>query len=207
MVAGCSRQPGSSLPQEPRQAEREQTLPFDQRGDSNGIAPSSSLVPALQKVPAGTPLTIRLRSRISSTSAHSGDTFDAVLDEPVNIQGQTVIAHGAAVKGRVVLAKRRTDASGTGYLRLTLSSLTVNGKVVPIHTSSIFGKSGFQHTARDPFLRSHSATNDVSEVLPGNGYTERRNPSSSTQAAPHNVVFSPERRLSFRLTEPVSLQQ
>ena len=74
---------------------------------SNAFASSNAAATSVS-VPAGTAISIRLQSSVSSATAHAGDTFEAVVDEPVVVGGQTVVA--AALKlGVVCLRRARQD--------------------------------------------------------------------------------------------------
>ncbi len=133
-----------------------QKLPFDRAPRSTGISPSQSLIPSATKLPEGTPIPIRLQSALSSASSHAGDTFNATIDEPVVIDGQTLIARGTPATGRVLEAKpsassrrlSRESSPEPGYLRIVLVSLKVGGRPVMIETSTIFTrgtKPGYGH--------------------------------------------------------------
>src|SRR5437588_3128756 len=74
------------------------------------------------QIPAGTPIAVRMQSLVSSASAQSGQRFEAVLDEPLVVDGHTVAPAGTAVSGRVVAAKKSGRLHNPGYLRLTLVS-------------------------------------------------------------------------------------
>ena len=63
------------------------------------------LVAAAQTIPAGTRLTIRMGSEISSATAKTGQTFDATLARNLTANGQTIARAGAPVRGKVTLAK------------------------------------------------------------------------------------------------------
>ena len=41
-------------------------------------------------LPAGTPVTVRLQTPVSSAASESGEIFDAVPEEPLVVDGQTV---------------------------------------------------------------------------------------------------------------------
>src|SRR5204863_8724742 len=143
LLAGCgmvSSNPQAATPD----PNSNSSAPFASRdGSALGAKPP---VPAIT-IPAGTPIGIRLQNSISSASANSGDHFDAVIDEAVVIDGQVVIPKGANATGRVVAAKSSGRLHDPGYLRLALSSVTMNGKEVPVQTSSIFAK-GSSHKTR-----------------------------------------------------------
>src|ERR1700685_2633322 len=90
-----------------------QTLPFDRAPHSTGISPSQSLVPSGTKLPEGTPIPIRLQSALSSASSHAGDNFYAIVDEPVLVNGQTLVGRGTAAAGRVLEAKPSVHSEGS----------------------------------------------------------------------------------------------
>jgi hypothetical protein len=193
LSVGCARQPMGSQSADRRESETgdEQKLPFDQPPEKGGISPSSSLVPAARNVPAGTPLTIRLRSSISSETAHSGESFQAILDEPVVVQGRSIVPAGTFVSGEVVALNRSASSRAPAYLRLKLTSVALGGRNIPIESSSIFAKAGLLHT----------------RVGRGGVQSPSKASDSASTTGRKKVQFSSERRLTFRLTEPVSLSR
>ena len=106
------------------------------QGDSSAHA----LVPEEVTVPAGTAVSIRLQSAISSASNRPGDEFAAVLDEPIIVDGSAQAR--AAVRGRVLAARSSGRLHNSGYLRLALVSVEINGKFVPVHSSSVLAMGG-----------------------------------------------------------------
>jgi len=93
-------------------------------------------------VPANTAIYVRLQQSISSATAQSGQNFSAELDEPLLVDGKTLAPKGAAVTGKVVAARESGHLHNAGYLRITLSSITLNGKTVPLQTNSVFVSGG-----------------------------------------------------------------
>src|ERR1700729_3055808 len=89
LIGGCRRPPA-----EDASKSDSQKLPFDRQPRSTGVSPSQSLIPSTTKLPEGTGLPVRLQSALSSASSHAGDSFSATIDEPVTIDGQTVIPRG-----------------------------------------------------------------------------------------------------------------
>ena len=184
LLCACGRPPAEKA----SNSAESQKLPFDRLPRSTGISPSQSLIPSGTKLPEGTPIPIRPESALSSASSHAGDTFSATIDEPVVIDGQTLIARGTPATGRVLEAKPSASSLGRslepGYLRIVLVSLNVGGRPVMIETSSIFAKGGSR---------------------------EERNPASSAASGASqkdkDIVFGIDRRLNFRLAQTVDLQQ
>src|SRR5215471_19404811 len=62
----------------------------------------------------GTAIYVRLQQSISSATAQTGESFSAVLDEPLMVNGQTVAPSGAEVKGRVVAARKSGHLHNAG---------------------------------------------------------------------------------------------
>jgi hypothetical protein len=159
--------------------------------------------------PAGTLITVRLSNPVFSDTATGNGTisggtaagnFEAVVDEPVVIDGVTVVPRGTSATGRIesfqsslekplVLDKpsapERLSSSPEkipneklagvrdkrGYVRLTLDSVDVAGRSLSIRTSSLFARvSSYPHPIR-----------------PGSGV----------------ISLEQGRRLTFRLSEPV----
>ena len=95
---------------------------------------------ALARIPAGTPLTIRLTSEITSRSARSGQSFHGTLVRSVVIKGKTVARAGAPVTGVVSHAKSSGRLHAPGELTVRLTSITLNGERVALSTSSVSTK-------------------------------------------------------------------
>ncbi len=168
--------------------------------------------PAVEQleVPAGTVIAVRLQSSISSATAQPGQRFEAVLDEPLVVNGRTVAQRGASVVGRVVQARKSGHLHKPGYLRLTLASITANGKDVPVQASSVFVQ-GASHKKRNVALIGGGSgagaligalAGGGKGALIGAGVGAAAGTTGAYATGEKDVSFSPERRLSFRLTQP-----
>jgi hypothetical protein len=185
LLCACSRPPADNA----SNSADSQKLPFDREPRSTGISPSQSLIPSTTKLPEGTPIPIRLQKALSSASSHAGDTFSATIDEPVVIDGQTLVDRGTPATGRVLEAKPFVSSRGSslepGYLRIVLVSVNLGGRPVMIETSSIFAKGG----SRDERTPAAGAAS-------GAGQEDKDK----------DIVFGIDRRLNFRLAQTVDLQ-
>jgi len=194
LMCACGRPTGDNA----SNSAGSQKLPFDREPHSTGISPSQALIPSATKLPEGTPIPIRLQSALSSASSHAGDSFSATIDEPVVIDGQTLIARGTLASGRVLEAKPSASSPGgspePGYLRIVLVSLNVGGKTVVIETSSIFAKGGSREE-RTP------ATGAAS------GASQPDSRKDKDKDKDKEIVLGIDRRLNFRLAQAVDLQQ
>jgi hypothetical protein len=99
--------------------------------------PLPAPAPAPVQLAAGTNLAIRMIDAVDSANASTGQTFRASMDEPVTVNGETVIPRGADVVVRLVDAKDSGKLTGRAELALALMSVTVNGRVVNINTQTI----------------------------------------------------------------------
>jgi hypothetical protein len=226
VILGCNKAPTTTPNEETGQST--QQAPFAQNppqaqpdGDSDktiatndAIEPSKSLVPAVLSIPAGTSIYIRLQSAVSSGSSRAGDAFEAVIDQPVIVNGETLVPRGAQATGRVLDAKSSGRLHAPGYLRLTLASIRVNGHTVPIETSSVFAKGG-SHKRRDlAMIGGGTGAGALIGALAGGGKGAliggAVGAAGGTGAAfatgKKDVGFSPEHRLSFRLVRAVGVR-
>ena len=150
----------------------ESALPFDNSSSRN--------------LPAGTLLTVRLEDALSTAKLNSDNHFAAVLDVPVMVAGSAVLPPGTIVHGRVESARASHVRRDTGYVRLTLKTLVMDGKEVPLQTSSLFA-TGIAST--DPESQATGASAEAEE-----------------EAHPKAILLTKGRRLTFRLTVALSLR-
>ncbi len=92
-------------------------------------------------IPAGTHVTVRLDSAISSGTAHAGDQFTATLTKDVVVNGQTVAKAGSPVQGKVTYARSSGRLSKPGVVTIRLTS--IGGSAV--RTSPV-SRQGQSHT-------------------------------------------------------------
>ena len=175
-------------------------VPFDRAGRGYGITPSSAVIPPGARIPAGTPISIRLQSAIGSTSAQAGDVFQALLVEPIVVNGQTFAETGTSVTGREDMEARPRHSSTPGYLRLALKSISIKGKPSAVRSSSNFlkGPSPLKRMA------ARIGQGPVAVLGAGDGRAVA-SLDTSDPASAGDVTVGLDRRLTFRLTEPLPL--
>lgn len=105
-----------------------------------GAALVLSVLTAAQTIPAGTRITVRTVSELSSGTAKVGDTFEATLARDVVVGGKKIARKGDAVRGKVTLAKSSGRLHAPGQLSLRLTSV----KGIPV-TSSPYATKGKSH--------------------------------------------------------------
>ncbi len=88
-------------------------------------------------LPTGTAFTVRMIDAVDSQKNNVGDTFAASMDEPVMVDGKTVIPRGADVVVKLVDDKESGKLTGRAELALSLMSVKLNGRSVDINTQTV----------------------------------------------------------------------
>ena len=101
----------------------------------------SALLVNAATIPAGTKVTVRMGSELSSATAKAGETWKGTVAKDVVVDGNTVAKTGDDVTGKVTLAKSSGRLHAPGQLSVRLTS--VNGEAV---SSSPYGRKGKSHT-------------------------------------------------------------
>lgn len=94
------------------------------------------------EIPANTQITIRLIDEIDSEKAKPGDQFQASVDEQVAAGGETLIPKGADAVVKLVSETESGRLTGRTELTVQLASVTVDGRPVPLNTSTVAQASG-----------------------------------------------------------------
>ena len=195
---GCSRLPDSA----------------QAAGDSNGQNAQSAPFAPVLTIPGDTPIAIRMQETVSSASARPGEQFDAILDDPILVDERTVVPRGVPVVGRVVEAHHSGHLNHSGYLRITLVSITVQGKPVPVETTSLFLAGGKHKNRNIALIGGGAGAGTLIGALAGGGKGALIGGLVGTGAGTgtayltgkKDVGFDAERRLLFRLTQPVTVR-
>ena len=102
--------------------------------------PTSSSVQDLGNFPAGTLLTVRLKSAVYAGISPSDASFEAIVVEPLMVAGNALIPRGTSVAGRVESARTSSLKPNRGYVRLVLNSMQLGNRRIPVQTDSLFAR-------------------------------------------------------------------
>jgi hypothetical protein len=122
-------------------SDRSSGLRTDSRNPDEG-APLPSTSAAMNEVPVNTNLIIRMIEPVNSEHDTVGQTYRASIDEPVVINGQTVLPKGAAVTAKLVNQTASGRFEGRASLTLDLTQIQINGRMIDIATSEVTQASG-----------------------------------------------------------------
>lgn len=168
----CSRPGEVPTPEGAAQADQ---APFHSDASSpvDSAPASASTAPVLpfhdsDHLPIGTLLTVRLKAAISAGNPDAPASFEGTLDEPVVIQGKTLLPRGAVVSGRVESFRTSKLKPSRGYIRLTLESVQSDTLDLPLQTASLFVRPTPQQNSSDTTVRldkGHRLTFRLSEPV------------------------------------------
>jgi hypothetical protein len=100
-------------------------------------APAPATRVASAELPAGTNFVIRMIEGVDSEVNHVGQSFAASLDQPVMVNGETVIPRGADVVVKLVDSKESGKLTGRAEVALSLMSVKANGRSVDLNTQTV----------------------------------------------------------------------
>ena len=145
-AAGCSRPESTAArAQQDRDARQEPASPSR---DERPLAAERRNAEAGAIVPAGTEISARLNSTITSASAVPGEIVEGELAVSLMVGGRLVADVGAPVEARVESVVASGHLARPARLVLVITSLQVGGQRFPVVTSR-FARSGRTHTQRN----------------------------------------------------------
>lgn len=136
---------------------------------TNNGANTAPAPPALMELPAGTRITVRMIDSVDSQVARVGDTFRASVDEPVSLNGVTVIPRGADVVAKLVEEDQSGKITGRTTLKLVLATVRVNDRNVDIVTSDVVKESSSRGTRSAGVIGGTAALGAIIGGIAGGG--------------------------------------
>ena len=97
----------------------------------------SGVSTAAVEIPAGTTIAVRMIDDVDSERDSTGQEFRASIDEPVVLDGRTVVPRGANVTAKLVAEKQAGQLSGRTTLTLDLTAIEINGRMVDVLTEEV----------------------------------------------------------------------
>ncbi|HEU4938923.1 MAG TPA: hypothetical protein VFT39_20885 [Vicinamibacterales bacterium] len=116
-------------------------------------APAAAAAPPKPRpiqVPAGTPLNVRLTQGIDVDASQAGQTFKAIVDDPVMMNGSIVIPRGASATVQAAKVEQSGKMKGSDKITLKLNSIAFGGMSYPVVSEYVEtkGKGEGKKTAR-----------------------------------------------------------
>jgi hypothetical protein len=178
--------------------------------DSNAAQPASA---SSLTIPSGTVLKVRMIDGVDSETSQLGQTFQASLDDPIVVDGQTVVPRGADIVAKLVEDKQSGKISGRTELTLDLVSMRVTGKMIDLTTQEVTTSSGSRGAKSAKVIGGAAAVGAVLGGILGGGRGAAIGATSGAGAGGavqvltkgQRVKIPAETRLSFTLQNSVSI--
>ncbi len=188
--------------------------PVQNQSQPQGFAPQQTPPPvpvAGIQIPAGTPITVRMIDAVDSKVAHLGQTFRASVDEPVVINGQTVIPRGADAIAKLVEDQQSGKFEGKTILTLALTDITINGQMIDTTTGDVTRASSSRGARTAKVVGGATALGAIIGALAGGGRGAAIGAASGAAVGGgaevltkgQQVKIPSETRLNFTLQQPI----
>jgi len=134
------------------------------------VPPQASYQPGSGAViPTGTNITIRMIDSVDSDESRLGQTYSASVDEPVVLDGQTVIPRGSDALVKLVEDKDSGKIQGRAVLTLVLQQVTVNGRMIDLTTGDVSRSSGSRGARSAKVIGGTAALGAIIGAIAGGG--------------------------------------
>jgi hypothetical protein len=193
-------------------------MPPRRERESNVMRPEEPLPPPPRRIsaegvtlPQGTNFVIRMIDGVDSERSRVGQTFAASLDQPVMLNGETIIPRGADVTVKLVDQKESGKLTGRAELALALQSIRVNGQMVDINSQTVTQESSSRGARTAKVAGGTAAVGAIIGAIAGGGKGAAIGAGAGAAAgagaevvtAGQRVRIPSETRLTFILDNPV----
>lgn len=121
------------------------------------------------EIPAGTQIAVRLIDAADSQQDSLGKTYRASVEQPVVVNGQTVIPRGSDAVAVLSDAQQSGKIQGKTFLTLALRSVSVNGKTYDLATSNVTKASSSRSTKSGEMIGGGAALGAIIGGIAGGG--------------------------------------
>jgi hypothetical protein len=170
--------------------------------------PSGSL-----EIPAGTEIVVRMIDNVDSEVNRVGQTFRASLDEPIVVDGRTLVSRGADVTTKLVEDKQSGKLTGRTELTMALVSLMYNGQPVDVVSQEVTTASESRGKESAKVVGGAAALGAIIGAIAGGGKGAAVGATTGAGAGTaiqvltkgERVKIPSETRLTFTLKQPAEL--
>jgi hypothetical protein len=175
--------------------------------------PPPPAAPSGTMIPTGTTITVRMIDGVNSEQSRTGETFRASVDEPVLLDGQTVIPRGADAITKLVEDKESGKIEGRTVLTLVLQQVMVNGRMIDLTSGDVSQASGSRGAKSAKVIGGTAALGAIIGAIAGGGRGAAIGAGSGAAVGTgvqvltkgQTVKIPSETRLTFTLQQPAQL--
>jgi len=164
-------------------------------------------------IPSGTTITVRMIDGVDSEQSRLGQTYRASVDEPVVVNGQTIISRGSDCVARLVEDQDSGKFTGRTILKLDLQQVMVNGHMIDVTTGDVTQASSSRGSRTAKVVGGTTALGAIIGALGGGGKGAAIGAASGAAVGGaaevltkgQRVKIPSETRLNFTLQQPANL--
>ena len=165
------------------------------------------------QIPVGTAITVRMIDGVDSEQTRLGQTFRASLDEPIEVNGQTLIPRGADCVVKLVEDRESGKFAGRTVLTLALQQVQANGRMIDVTTGDVSQASGSRGARTAKVVGGTTAVGAIIGAIAGGGTGAAIGAASGAAVGGaaqvmtkgQRVKIPSETRLTFTLQQPANL--
>jgi hypothetical protein len=165
-------------------------------------------------IPSGTTIPVRLQDSLDSSANQSGDTFHAILDQDIEVDGTVVAPRGSSVEGKLSNVKRSGRVEGRASMSLRLVSITIGGQSYPIQTGVLAFEAEPTKKKDATKVGIGAGIGAVIGAIAGGGKGAALGAAAGAGAGGATVLatrgdelkFEPEQQFDFKLIESVDVE-
>ena len=176
-------------------------------------APPAPPAPMNITIPAGAEITVRMIDGVDSSVNQIGETFRASLDEPIVVNGQTIVPRGGDVTAKLTEVEEAGRIAGRSEVSLVLLDITINGRKHEVTTGEVYeaGASRGKQTATR--VGAGAVIGAAIGAIAGGGKGAAQGAAAGAGAGTaiqvltkgEKVQIPPEARLVFTLQNPLNI--
>jgi hypothetical protein len=96
--------------------------------------PAKPPEPKYASIPSGTEINVRLQTPLDSGVNKSGDPFQAILDQNIEVGGTVIARKGSIVEGKLSNVEQSGRVQGRASMSLQLVNLMIDSQAYPLQT-------------------------------------------------------------------------
>ncbi len=122
--------------QKPASSRSSQRTPPATAAPSAESRPSAASVaaPRFATIPSGTSVHVRLQDALDTSVNQTGDTFSAIVDKDIQVDGVVVVPKGSVFEGKLSKVVRSGRVQGRAQMSMQLINLTIGNQKYPVQT-------------------------------------------------------------------------
>lgn len=173
-------------------------------------------VPHTVTIPAGSLVHVRLDEALSSERNQTGDTFRAVLDQPLVVDGLVIAEKGSLALGRISNLEQSGRVKGLAKLSVELTQInTSDGQKVKLQTETFSKQADNGKNSDAVKIGAAAAIGAAIGAIAGGGKGAAIGAGAGGAAGTGGVIATRggaaqlpvETKLSFRLRDPITITE